>query len=222
MLKHVRDFFFILSLGLFSACSSVHHSTEQDAQLTKTSLINTQLGMAYLQNNNMQRAKQKFLLALDQAPHSPEAWYSMGYFQEVTGNSVLANEDYLKAIQLAPISGDVHNNYGTFLCRRGQYRNGIQHFLLAINDPRYLQSASAYENAGLCALKIPDTHDAANFFDHALKQDPNMPVSLFELAKLNYQFGKYKDAKSQLNQFLLISRATPQSEFFKNQLEKKV
>ncbi|MDR3491235.1 MAG: type IV pilus biogenesis/stability protein PilW [Gammaproteobacteria bacterium] len=219
--KNIKHFTCVILMSALSACNTVQNSADPNTPQTKTSRINTQLGMAYLQNNDMQRAKQKFLLALDQAPNSPEAWYSMAYFQEVTGNSAKANEAYLKAIQLAPTSGDVQNNYGTFLCRHNQYQNGIKHFLLAINDTRYLHTAGAYENAGLCALKIPDLHSAENYFNHAINQDPNMSTSLLELAKLNYHFGHYKEAKYQLEQFLLLSPANAQSNTLKMQLDNR-
>ncbi len=107
----------------------------------------------------------------------PESWYSMAFFQEVTGNQELAKEYYSKAIALAPHRGDVQNNYGTFLCRSGDYQGAIQHFLSATQDPEYLENASAYENAGLCAQKIPNQALAVTYFNKALMQDPNRPTA---------------------------------------------
>lgn len=208
---------------LLSACATAP-STNKDnvTKLEKTAEINTQLGMAYLEKQDMQRAKQKFLLALTQAPKSPQVWYSMAYFLEVTGDKQQAKEYYSKAVNLAPNRGDVQNNFGTFLCRSGEYDAAIQHFLLAVKDPEYIETSSAYENAGLCALKIPNKRLALQYFNQAAIQDPNSAVALIEAARLNYDFGNYASAKIKLQQFLAISPPTPQSIYLSRQLEQKL
>lgn len=131
---------------------------------------NIQLGVAYLQQKKMARAKQKLLLALQQAPDYSPCWYTMGYFLENTGESEAASRYYQRALTLAPYDGAAHNNYGTFLCRQGHYRAAIEHFLIAIRDVAYLNTAAAYRNAAKCALKIPDKKLANEFFGKGLRQ----------------------------------------------------
>lgn len=175
----------ILMMCLLSACGAIKKTpTVEEQKDIKIAEINIQLGIGYLDAGNIQRAKQKLLYALLKAPKLPEAWYTMAYFQEVTGNQAEAKIDYLKAIELAPKRGDTQNNYGTFLCRIGNYTEAIQHFMAATQDPRYLETAGAYENAGLCALKIPDRALAKHYFSLALESDPSRKVSLAELNKL--------------------------------------
>lgn len=174
--------FFILS-----ACAGFSSNSEQNDEAPKkiaTAKINIQLGMAYFDRHDAYKAKQKFLLALDQAPTIPETWYSMAYFLESTGDKSEAQKYYLKAIALDPRRGEAQNNYGTFLCRKGDYAGSIQHFLLAVQDPRYLDVAGAYENAGLCASRIPDRKLAIGYFKRALQQDPGREISKIELKKL--------------------------------------
>jgi type IV pilus assembly protein PilF len=175
-------FCFLASLQL-TACSTTKSATpEEDAKSAK---INMQLGMSYLQKKDMKRAKERLLAAIDTAPNMPECWYSFGYFLEMTGEPEQAEKYYLTAVKLAPGKGDTHNNYGTFLCRVGKYKQAIHEFLLAVGDMHYLQTASAYENAGLCAMKIPNRQLALLYFNKALKHDPFMEVSQQELAMLN-------------------------------------
>ena len=172
-------------LCLIASCATTPSAEEQEkAKARKVASIYTQLGMAYLGKGDMERAKQKLLMALQKDPTFPEAWYSMAYFNEKTGNKQLAEENYLKAVNLAPTHGDVQNNYGTFLCRNGDYQRSIEHFLLATKDPQYLDSADAYENAGLCALKIPDKQQAMHYFNLSLEQDPTRMSVMTELTKL--------------------------------------
>lgn len=154
-----------------------------------TAKINTQLGITYLEQNDVSRAKQKLLLALDEAPNIPETWYSMAYFLEITGDKAEASKYYLKSVEMAPSRGDVQNNYGTYLCRAGDYKGSIRHFLLAAKDPAYLDTASAYENAAFCAMKIPDNHLAIAYFKRAIAQDPRHSAAATELAKLETRIG---------------------------------
>lgn len=208
---------------LVTACQTTQPSTTatEDKKITAAK-INDQLGIAYLQRNDLQRAKQKFLLALDEAPDIPETWYSMAYFLESTGNQAQAKQHYLKAVALAPNRGDVLNNYGTYLCRNGDYQGAVSNFLKATEDAKYLDQAGAYENAGLCAAKIPNAKSAQAYFNKALSEDPKRPTSLIELAEINFKQGDYDAAKNHLTQFLEISAPTVQSYLLEKNIDDKM
>jgi type IV pilus assembly protein PilF len=172
----------LMTSGLvLTGCASVQANKEERQQeLTtkiQTAKINAQLGIAYLEQRMMERAKRKLLLALRQAPQIPEPWYSMGYFLESTGSKQEARQYYIKAIAIAPNRGDTHNNYGTYLCRQKQYQAAIKQFMVALTDHNYLTPAAAYENAGLCAMKIPNQKKALYYFQQALLHDPNLATS---------------------------------------------
>lgn len=206
--------FFFLFFAL-SACHTIQTNVAADAENKEKKIraarINSQLAIAYLERHDIERAKQKLVLAMDEAPNLPEIWYSMAYFLEATGNKEKAQQHYLQAIKLAPKRGDSQNNYGTFLCRAGHYQEAIQHFLIAVQDPTYLDPAAAYENAGMCALKIPDPVRATHYLNKALLENPNRPTSLISLAQLNYQTKDYAAAKKALDRFHKVSSPTDQS-----------
>jgi type IV pilus assembly protein PilF len=184
--------------------------------------INVQLGMAYLQSGDIARAKMKLLLALKQSPESPEPWYSMAYFLEASGNKEEAQKYYLKAVNLAPKRGDTQNNYGTFLCRAGQYQESIKHFILAANAPDYLDPAAAYENAGLCSMQASTYKQAANFFNQALLKDPGRTLSLLKLAIVEEKLGNYKQARDRLVQYSMVAPPTTESEKLSGELAKQL
>jgi len=221
MLKIFKIYILLSFIFLLIACQTIPNTNEGKKKITAAQ-INARLGMAYFERHDLQRAKQKFLLALDEAPTIPETWYSMAYFLENTGNKAKAKEYYLKAVQLSPGRGDVLNNYGTFLCRTGEYHNAINQFVKATQDPAYLGQAAAYENAGLCALKIPNKNKAGQFFERALSEDPNRSVSLIELAELNFKDHQYKQARTKLNAFLKISQPTMQSFLLEKKIDAKL
>ena len=184
-----------------TACASSKSTTASSNQIELAN-INVQLGTAYLANGDPMRAKQKLLMAMQEAPRYPASWYAMGLYLEKTGEKGKAKEYYQKAIQLGPQDGAAQNNYGTFLCRQKQYRESIKHFMIAVNDPGYLSGSEAYENAGICALQIPDKKLAENLLAKSLQIDPARPVPLIELAKLKSAQGDNQLALDYIERFL--------------------
>ena len=145
-----------ISAALIGCKSVPDTSDEMQAKRTKAAKTNAQLSMTYTDRDDLGRAKQKILIAIQENPALPEVWYGLAYYQEKTGDFTEAQINYRKAIALDPKRGEAHNNYGTYLCRHGQYRAAVDEFSLAVKDINYMNAAGAYENAGLCALKIPD------------------------------------------------------------------
>ena len=218
---HQLTSLFLSALILCSCSTSTSRSDEENTK-ARTAKINAQLGIAYLEQNNISRAKKKLLMSLKQDPSIPEPWYSMAYFMETMGNTDDANHYYQKAIEVSHGRGDAENNYGTFLCRAGKYKEAVGHFILATKDPEYLTPADAYENAGLCATRIADDTHAAEYFSRALTHDPERPVSWLALAELNFKSGKYQQAQIDLKQFLSVSPPTERSMALNAKLAGKV
>ncbi|MEM1244579.1 MAG: type IV pilus biogenesis/stability protein PilW [Pseudomonadota bacterium] len=162
---------------------------------------NVRLGLAYLQQSRFAIAKQKLLLALQQTPRSTQALDAMAYFQQRTGNNQLAEKYYKRALYYAPTSGKALNNYGVFLCRNKRYPQAIRYFVEAAKQPKYLHPDHAYENAGLCALDIPNTQVATYYFNQALRKNPQRITSLFELADIYYANGNYPKAHKYFQRF---------------------
>lgn len=178
----------VVTVVYLQSCQS-HIEAKQEVaikeqRLRDAAVYNTQLGLAYLRQADMPRAKHKLLIALELDPNSPDVNVAMGYFLEKTGDIDKANVFYKKALSLMPNSGAQFNNYGTFLCRMGEYKEAEKYFLKAVSDVHYIHSAGAYENAGLCATVIPDYGKALFYFKKALAQDPERKQSLAEIAQI--------------------------------------
>ena len=238
----IRIILLLCLSGFITACQGSHSAPTDNTQQTsgqqaandqadanelapprpksEVAKINAQLGLAYLEQNNVQRAKIKLLMALKQSPESPEPWYSMAYFLEATGNYAEARKHYEKAVEVAPQRGDAQNNYGTFLCRAGQYQESIKHFMLAANTPDYLDPAAAYENAGLCSMNMKAYKQASGYFNQALLKDPARTLSLLKLAEVEAKLGNTDQAKNLLTQYALVAPATDESMKLKNELDK--
>ena len=204
MLKALQCLF-IMTCLLFQAC---HHNDDdneeqisQKTDLTKAASYNMQLGLGYLKQGDRPRAKKKLLTALDQAPNSPDVNAAIAYYFEQTSEIDQAKKYYLKALSFSSNSGAQLNNYGTFLCRQAEYTKAEGYFLKAVKDVQYVHTSGAYENAGLCALAIPDNEKAKRYFTQALNQDPSRRESLYELVKLESKVGHESEALALIQKY---------------------
>lgn len=173
----------VLLISLNSCFTSSSHLSNDPNP--KASAYNVQLGLAYLQQGDRQRAKKKLLTAMAEAPHSPDANGAMAYYFESTQDVQQADIYYRRAIQINPKEGASLNNYGAFLCRQARYDEAERYFLKAAADPKYTNIAQVYENAGFCALAAKHLKMAKHFFQQALAEDPKLARSSETLARLS-------------------------------------
>lgn len=169
------------------AQSNSLYQLPETVDYVKAARLNIELGLSYLKQEQVSRAKSKFNRAKKLAPQLPEVYYAFGYFHEHVGENKLAEKAYQKAISLNPKGGIEHNNYGAYLCRTQQYRHAEKEFMRAVEDPNYNNTAEALENAGLCVQQIPDIAKAIEYYEKALRYDPNRSNALLELAIIRYQ-----------------------------------
>jgi len=211
----------IAAISLLAACSSNKeertlaqnknappsmYDLPESVDYVKAAKLNVELGLGYLNQDQVARAKSKLLRAKTLAPELPEVHYSYGYFLERVGEIEAADKAYQKAVSLNSKGGNEHNNYGAFLCRQHQYRKAEKHFLKAIDDPNYPNPAEALENAGVCVNQIPDVAKATEYFEKALRYDSNRPTALLELAMIRYQDKQYSQATEYHNRYAQIAK----------------
>ncbi|MDP3268947.1 MAG: type IV pilus biogenesis/stability protein PilW [Legionella sp.] len=195
--------FFILSLMFLQACQPIKDTetpVSKKTDLSRAASYNTQLGLEYLKQGDRPRAKSKLLTALKQKPKSPDVNAALAYYFEQTNELDQAKKYYDTAMKLSPTGAQL-NNYGAFLCRQGEYKNAEIYFKKAVEDVQYLNTAAAYENAGLCSLAIPDDSKARLFFISALQHDPSRRESLYELIKLEMKLSQDNEAFNLLQKY---------------------
>ena len=82
----------ILVMFLVTGCSSTTKGLNDQPKNNSQQFAdyNVQLGVGYMRQGDMPRAKQKLLTALDKAPSWPPALEAMAYFYQMTGDSAKA------------------------------------------------------------------------------------------------------------------------------------
>lgn len=189
---------FLVFFFALVACQNVYKPPLSDHQLNNAASHNAWLGVAHLHLGSRKQAKHYLLRALKQSPRSIQANLAMAYYLEHTGEFESADSYYKKALFFNPHLGQTLNDYGAFLCRRGNYLAADQQFSKAFADTIYENSASAYENAGLCARSAGDLPKAEQYFIQALKNDPSNPRTLYELTLIQVKLKHGQDALNNL------------------------
>lgn len=182
-----------LAAGLLAGCSG--SAPEKEAQVSEAGQTRLQLGLEYLQQGDMDAARQNLEKALDAAPQDYRTQLGMALYEQRIGENAAAEQRYRQALKLAPGNGTVLNNYGAFLCGLGQYVPAQQQFSAAALAPDYGRRRQP-ENAGYCFLKAGQNDEARTLLSRALKVDPDKGTPL--LAEAEKQFGEGKRAQSQL------------------------
>lgn len=181
----------------------------------QAALANVELGLGYLSQGQVARAKAKLTHAIKLAPEMPEAHSAMAYFFEMVGENKDAEKEYKKALKYGVGKGAVYNNYGAFLCRKERFQEADSAFHQALLDKDYTRTAEVYENAGLCALKWKDNTKAlekgSDYFWASLRHDPNRSSALLELAAIQLTQGKPQEAKALLSRYKNVAEPSARS-----------
>ncbi len=185
----------VLIAALLAGCASGGDQRE-------ASRINTQLGINYLQQGNLNQANESLEKALSQNRRNAEAHAAMGVLSERLEKYEDADHHYRRSLRLDDEQPSVRNNYGRFLCNRERYEEAEEQFQRAIEDPLYERRHVALANAGLCALQAGRKDDAEEFLRHSLERQPDFAPALRRLAELRYESGDYVSARGYYQRFI--------------------
>jgi len=178
-----------------------HPTFSENLSLEKAAICNAQLGFYYLKKDNIQHAKIKLLKAYQQAPQLPIVKSAMACFLERVGEVKACEIHHLQAIELNQTSGMMHHHYGEFLLRQKRYQEAQFHFLVAVRDLKYLDTAHAYANAALCFIKIADYNKAIYYLSKALNHNPLLKEVHLNLIQLHYRQKHYRQAEKALQEY---------------------
>ena len=177
----------------------------------KASAINVQLGIGYLEQNDLNLANEKLLKALRQDPDSAPAHNAYAILQDRLQQLDVAEYHYKEAVKLDPKDSQAANNYGAFLCRNGRARESEEYFLQALKNPLYKTPEYAYTNAALCLKKINQIVTAREYLLKALAVKSDFPVALFVLSEIYFEEGDFAKARFYLGRYHLVANPTAKS-----------
>ena len=208
--NHVNKFnrvaFYLLSVALVS-CSGFLPERESD----EAASIYLQLGIRYLNINNLPAAKENLEMALKTDADNMAVHIALAFLYEKLNKFDDARAQYERATSLDPENLDLQNNYGRFLCDRREYDKGMDLLTQASSNLLNQTPWMALTNAGRCQLAMGDRSKAENYFNKALQVNPNYPPLLQEMQKLSFQKSDYAAAREYLQRFLTVAEQSPVS-----------
>jgi type IV pilus assembly protein PilF len=160
--------------------------------------IHTELAAGYYERGKMDVALEELDEAVKLDPNRAQAYNLYGLIYAMLGENAKAEQNFRRALALAPQDSDIHHNWGWYLCTTGHPREAIPEFELALRNPLYRTPEIALINAGRCSIEFGDVVNAEIYFKRALALSPNNPTAAYGLALLAYRGTKYADARSWL------------------------
>ncbi|KFZ31324.1 hypothetical protein IDSA_00905 [Pseudidiomarina salinarum] len=168
------------------------------------------LGLQYLRSQNYRLAKANLERARDYAPNDPAVHTGLAYYYQNVKDYERAEQYYRSAIKLNPNDGDTLNNLAVLLCSQGKFKDALEYFHKAVEQPEYVKVASTWQNAATCAMRQGDFDAANRYYQLAINHDPQNSTILESYAGLLLRQQRYIDAQRVLAQRAQLPQFTPQ------------
>jgi type IV pilus assembly protein PilF len=136
--------------------------------------------------------------------------------------NVLAQQSFERALRYSPSDPDINHNYGWFLCQTGRENESIKYFVQAVRNPLYPTPWRSYSAAGICSMRKNNMKEAEDFFDRALKLEPNDAGSLLQLGQIRYRQGSLEEARRLVGRYNKLGDATAESLWLALRIEHKL
>lgn len=217
--------FFLIFLLISTGCETTPDQVEEPTSNSdKAAEINAELGLAYLNEGNIEAAKKKLKKAYRQNPDSIIVQTGLGILHERLDDFKAAEKYYKKAVDLegSNRAGTAHNNYARYLCKKKEYDNADKLFRLAYENKMYKSRELPITNAGVCLLEQGKTKKAKEYFRNALKVNNKFGPALIQMCKISYNEGVIKLSKSYLDRYMYGNQKTLEAIFLGYQIEKKL
>jgi len=100
----------------------------------------------------------------------------------------------------------------------------MKYFLQAIGNPLYASPWRSYSAAGVCTLRADPKNlkDAEEFFQRALKIEPDEPTSLLKMGQIRYRQGNIDEARKLVARYNKLVTPNAESLWLALRVERKL
>ena len=173
--------------------------------------LRTELAAAYYGFGNFAVALEELRLAVAADPNYAPAYGMYGVVYMALKENRLADQNFERALRLAPQDPELNHNYGWFLCQTGREEEGLRRFAQALRNPLHATPQRSHSAAGSCALRLGRVAEAEEHFVRALKLDPDDPQALLQLGQIRFRQGKDEEAQQLVGRFNRLVEPTAES-----------
>ncbi len=183
--------------------------------------LHTELASLYYGRGNMGVALEELRIAAAADPGYAPTYGLFGMVYMELKENALAEQNFERGLRLAPNEPDLNHNYGWYLCQTARQQESIKYFLQAIRNPLYPTPWRSYSAAGLCSLRGKNVKDADEFFQRALKMEPDEPTALLHLGEIRYAQGRIDDARKLVQRYNKLVTPGAESLWLALRIERK-
>lgn len=184
--------------------------------------VHTDLAAAYYERGSMAIALEELRTAVAADANYPQAHSMLGLVYMDLRENQLAEASFERALRLSPSDPDINHNYGWFLCNTSREKESIKLFVQAIRNPLYATPWRSYSAAGVCSLRGGNRKDAEEFFQRALKLEPDDTPSLLKLGEIRYRQGQVDEARRLVSRYHKLITPTAESLWLALRIERKL
>jgi type IV pilus assembly protein PilF len=183
--------------------------------------LHTELAAAYYSRGSMGVALEELRTAVAADSGYAPAHGMFGVVYQELREDRLAEQSFERALQLSPNDPDINHNYGWFLCQTKREPTSIKYFLQALRNPLYPMPWRSYSAAGQCSMRTSNFKDAEEFFQRALRLEPDDPPSLLNMGQIRYRQGNIGDARKLVSRYNKLVTPTAESLWLALRIERR-
>jgi len=184
--------------------------------------VRAELAALYYGRGSMAIALEELRLAAAADPNYPLTYSLFGLVYMELRENQLAQANFERALRLSPTDPDINHNYGWFLCQTGREHESTKYFMQAVSNPLYPTPWRSYAAAGVCSLRKNNMKEAEDFFQRALKLEPDHPSSLLQLGQIRYRQGSLDEARKLVGRYNRIVEPNAESLWLALRVERKL
>ena len=173
------------------------------AKMSKEKAIESQVRIAitFLQDGKAERAIYHLKEAVDLDPKSPRVHEVLGLALEKTGEIEKADKHFKKMVHYGKSYTRGRSNYGSYLMRRGDFKQAYREFTIVVDDIYYPNRAIVYQQLAVCAQKLGKIEEVGPAYQKAVALDANYAPALLELSYFKFNNKDYPSAQYYLDQY---------------------
>lgn len=199
-----------LMVGLLSGCVT-ETAGGLGRSLDEQVRVHLDIARGYIRLSDYSRARRAIKRTLTINQKSAQAHGLLALVQEREGDIEMASDSFRTALRLDATDSRLWNNYGAFLFAQGDYQQACSALERAVKNPNYTGRSEAFENLGICLLKLGSTDAAQHAFRRSVLLNEQRPRAWLELSQIEQQRGNCSQAQLYYRNFKRVGVPTPRS-----------
>lgn len=185
----------VLLAASISSCVTVTKGGFSDkASPDKAAENFTRLGLAYLQQGNVNRARDRLRKALEIRPKYPQAHDAMGLLWQREGELDYAEESFLSALKYDPAFHLARHHLGLLMSQVEKF-DKAEALLLEVSKHRFYENRSqVFKDLAINAYKQKNPKKSVGYYRTSLRLVPYDATALVNVSTLLFQLNQYPEA----------------------------